>query len=340
MGYTVEPLKDEQELMAQMTTPSEKVRDAVASMDGEVMILGVGGKMGPTIAELLMKSGAKEVIGVSRFPKPGPQEYLDRVGVTTVKCDLLERDGLAKLPDVPNIILAAGFKFGATGKESLPWAMNTLLPGEVMQRFRNSRVVYISSGNVYRFTTIASGGASETDPVDPIGEYAQSRLGGERAVEFYADRHSTPSTIVRLFYSTELRYGIICDVVGKVFKRQPLNVTMGHVNQIWQGDAASYIAQCFPLCDSPAKTINLTGPEVLSVRDTARRAGELMGIEPVIEGQESATALLGNSTQIMDMMGQPAVSIDTIIQWASWWIEHGGTSLGKPTKFEVRDGRF
>jgi len=288
----------------------------------------------------LVRAGATKVVGVDLFTKPEPREYLNGIGVTTIKCDLLERSDLMKLPDIPNIILAAGFKFGATGNESLPWAMNTLLPGEVMQRFRNARIVYISSGNVYRFTTPASGGATEDDAVDPIGEYAQSRLGGERAVQFYADRHGTPSTIIRLFYATELRYGVIYDVVSKVFNRQPVDVTMGYVNQIWQGDAASYIVRCFSLCSSPAKVINLTGPEILSVREIAQRAGELMGVEPIIEGEESETALLGNPAQIIKLMGPPSVSPDTIIQWVSWWVEHGGTSLGKPTKFEVRNGKF
>lgn len=339
-AFTLEPLQTEEALMAQMTAPSPEVREAIANTDGDIMVLGVGGKMGPTIAQLLVRAGARKVIGVDLFPNPGPQEYLDRIGVRTMKCDLLDPQGLASLPDVPNIILAAGFKFGATGKESLTWAMNTLLPATVMQRFPSSRIVYISSGNVYRFVPATGDGASETDPVEPIGEYAQSRLGGERAVQFYSDRSGTPSAIVRLFYATELRYGIMHDIATKVWSGKPVNLTMGRVNQIWQGDAASHIVRCFPLCESPARILNLTGPEVLSVKEIALRVGELTGVAPILEGTESDTALLGNASEIVNLMGPPRVPPDTIIQWVTWWVMHGGSSLGKPTKFEVRDGRF
>ena len=202
---TVSPIENEAALIAQMTTPSPEVVEAVSQIDGEIMILGVGGKMGPTLAELLVKAGAKGVVGVDLFPNPALREYLESVGVRTLQCDLLDEQALQGLPAMSNILLMAGFKFGATGKESLTWAMNTMLPARVMQRFPESRIIDISSGNVYRYTEVQKGGAAEFDPVDPIGEYAQSRLGGERLIQFLSTQNNTPVTIVRLFYATELR---------------------------------------------------------------------------------------------------------------------------------------
>ena len=337
---TFPPIENEAALIAQMTTPSPEVKEAVSQIDGEIMILGVGGKMGPTLAELLVKAGAKGVVGVDLFPNPGLREYLESVGVRTLQCDLLDEQALQGLPTMSHILLMAGFKFGATGKESLTWAMNTMLPARVMQRFPESRIIYISSGNVYRYTEVQKGGAAESDPVDPIGEYAQSRLGGERLIQFLSAQNNTPVTIVRLFYATELRYGIILDVATKIKNRVPIHIEMGHVNQIWQGDSNAYIARCFPLCASPAKTINLTGSEILSVREIAERLGALMGVAPVFEGTESDTALLGDPTEIMERFGPPSVSPSTIIEWVAGWVMHGGGTLGKPTKYDSRTGKF
>lgn len=337
--FTAPLLKSEEALDDKLSEPTPQVVEAVSKLDGNVMILGVGGKMGPTIARMLVRAGKEDVLGVDLFPKPGPQEYLERVGVKTIKCDLMDGDAVAALPEAAHVLLMVGFKFGATGNEALTWAVNAYLPAKLMERFPGSRTVYVSSGNVYKFTSIGSG-AKETDPVEPIGEYAMSRLAGERLVEFCSRRNDTPTCIARLFYATELRYGIICDVATKVHNREPIDVTMGHVNQIWQGDAAGYFLQLFPLCDSPAKVINMTGLQVLAVRDLATRVGELMGLEPLLVGEESETALLGDSSQLADLLGPPPTPLDHVIEWVAWWVMHDMPTLGKPTKYERRDGKF
>ena len=334
------PIETEDQLIDTMSEPSPEVSEAVSAIDGGIMILGIAGKMGPSLGVLLVRAGAKEVIGVSRFSNPADRDALDAAGIRTLRCDLLDDEGLRQLPEVAHIVLMAGHKFGATGNEPLTWAMNTMLPAKVMQRFPEARIVYVSSGNVYRFTAVDSGGATESDPVEPIGEYAQSRLGGERLVEFYAKKNGTPVSIVRLFYATELRYGIVLDIAQRIWEGQPVDLTMGHANQIWQGDANAYLARCFPLCESPARVLNLTGPETLRVRDLAAQLGQLMGREPILVGEEAETALLGNAQQLFGHLGPPVTSASQIVEWVAAWVMKGGPTLGKPTKYEARDGKF
>ena len=334
------PLRSEAELMAQMTAPTAAVCDAVQALDGPIMVLGVAGKMGPTLAELLVRAGAKRVIGVSRFSSPESRRYLDGVGVETVACDLLDDAAVAKLPDAPYLFLLAGFKFGSSGAPSLNWAMNTLVPAKLMERFPDSRMVYVSSGNVYRFMPVDGSGADENAPLGPVGEYAESRLGGERLVEYYAERQGTPTLIVRLFYATELRYGIILDIAAKVKEGTPIDLAMGYANQIWQGDACDMLARSFPLCASPAGVINLTGTDTLSVRAVAEALGERLGVAPVFTGEPEATALLGDATRYVETFGPPRVPPAQIIEWVAWWVKHEGSTLGKPTKYESRTGDF
>lgn len=338
--FGVDPTGTEEALIERMTEPSRAVVEAVSQIDGEMMILGIAGKMGLTLGELLVRAGAKGVIGVSRFSNPADRDILERKGIRTVKCDLIDDEGLRRLPEAGHIVLMAGHKFGATGNEPLTWAMNTLLPAKVMQRFPESRIVYVSSGNVYCFKHVKAGGAVESDPVEPIGEYAQSRLGGERLVQFYSSQNGTPVVIVRLFYATELRYGIILDIAQRIWNREPIDLTMGYANQIWQGDANAYLARCFPLCESPARMLNLTGPETLSVRELAIQLGGLMGVEPVFEGEEEDTALLGNAGALFDLLGPPKVTAAEIVEWVAAWVMRGGATLGKPTRYEARDGKF
>ncbi len=331
--FTVEPIETEAALMEKMSEPSPEVVEAVSQIDGEVMILGVAGKIGPTLGRMLVRAGAKGIIGVDRDQTEAP-------GIQMVQCDLLDEEGLRQLPDAGHIFLLAGLKFGSTDNQALTWAMNTMLPARVMQRFPKSRIVYVSSGNVYRYAAVDSGGATESDPVEPIGEYAESRLGGERLVEFLSEQNSTPVAIIRLFYATELRYGIILDIAQKVWNRTPVDLTMGHVNQIWQGDVCAYLARSFAFCESPAQVINLTGAETLSVRELALQLGSLMGKEPILEGKESETALLGNTQEMVRRLGPPKVGPREIVEWAAWWMMHGGATLGKPTKYESRTGKF
>jgi nucleoside-diphosphate-sugar epimerase len=333
-------IETEEELIARMTQSSPEVTSAITKIHGDIMLLGAAGKMGPTLAELLIKAGAKCVLGVSRYSNKLHRQYLDSVGVTTIQCDLMEENELKALPDVEHILLLAGHKFGSTGNEPLTWAMNSLLPAKIMQRFPHSNIVYVSSGNVYKFCQVSSGGSRESDALEPVGEYAQSRLAGERVVQYYSQRNQTPVTILRLFYATELRYGIILDIAQKIKVRTPIDLTMGYVNQIWQGDANAYLARCFPLCQSPPRVLNLTGAEILSVRQIAERLGAIMRIEPLFKGQESETALLGNSRALFQLLGTPTVSPSQIAEWVAHWVIQENPTLNKPTKYEARNGKF
>ena len=332
-------IETEEQLIAQLTTPGAAVIRAAEALDGPVVILGAGGKMGPTLAELLARAGA-EVVAVSRFSQPGIREYLQGAGVGTVAADLMEEGALQSLPDAGQVLLLAGHKFGSSGNPAATWAVNAELPGRVVARYRDARVVYVSSGNVYPFSEPGRGGSRETDPVGPVGEYAQSRLGGERLAEHAALKHGAALLTVRLFYATELRYGIIRDIAGRVHAGEPVDLTTGHVNQIWQGDANAWLARSFPLCSNPPEVLNMTGPEVLPVRGIAVAAGAEMGRQPVFAGSEAQTSLLGNAGRLIERLGPPEIAVETMIRWTARWVERGGRSLGMPTKYEVRSGRF
>lgn len=332
-------LKTTQELIHQMTTPWSEAEKIIADINSEIMILGIGGKMGPTLAEMIIRAGGK-VIGVDIFPDENIQKYLEQIGVKTIKCDLFSDEQLTKIPDIENIFLMVGTKFGATGNEPFTWAINSYLPGKLMERFKNSHIVYVSSGNVYKFIPIKSKGSKEIDEIEPIGEYAMSRLGAERIVAYLSTRNQTSTCIVRLFYATELRYGVIHDIATKIRDGIPIELGMGYFNQIWQGDACDYLIKCLSLCTAPATTINLTGPELLSIREVSTKLGDLMGIKPKLVGAESDTALVGDASELFKKFGMPAISADQIINWVAYWVMHGGESLGKPTKFEKRDGKF
>ena len=333
-------ITSEEALIDQMTKPSRAVTRAVAALDGDVLILGVGGKMGPTLAELLVRAGARRVIGVSRYSDGKVRTRLEEAGVETIQADLLKEEDLARLPDAPYVLFLAGFKFGATGNSPMTWAMNAWLPGRIMQRYAASRVIYVSSGNVYAYTPVTTGGSDEEAGIGPVGEYAQSRLGGERIAEHHCVEQGTPLLIVRLFYATELRYGIMHDLGRKIHEDVPIDLAMGHVNQIWQGDANSYLARMFPFCSSPATILNLTGPDVLSVRSVSEMLGRQLERKPRFTGQESETALLGDARRLFDILGKPEMPAEKIADWVAHWIGTGGRSLDKPTGYESRTGRF
>ncbi len=333
-------ITNEELLIDRMTAPSPRVVEAVSELDGDVVILGVGGKMGPTLAELLVRAGARRVIGVSRFSDAKVRTYLESVGVETIQADLLDETDLARLPDAANVLFLAGFKFGATGNTPMTWAMNAWLPGRIMRRYAGSRIIYVSSGNVYAYSSIEGGGSNEDAEIGPVGEYAQSRLGGERIAEHLCVEQGTPLLIARLFYATELRYGIIHDLARKIHHGVPIDLAMGHVNQIWQGDANSYLARMFPFCSSPATILNMTGPDTLSVREMARALGRRLESEPLFMGNESETALLGDAHRLFDRLGEPEIPIERIADWVAHWIRIGGRSLDKPTGYESRAGSF
>jgi nucleoside-diphosphate-sugar epimerase len=334
--------RNEQELEELLSRPNEADMAAARELGGDLLILGVAGKMGPSLAVRARRAApaGMRVIGVSRFSSEANRRLLEDAGVETISADLLDEDTLPRLPDVPNVIHMAARKFGSTGDESPTWAMNAYLPARVAERFRASRIVAFSSGNVYPLSPIAQGGSVETSDLVPVGEYAMSAVARERLLTHVSKTHGTPMAILRLNYAVETRYGVLLDIGTRVFERKPIDLGMGCANVIWQGDANSICLRSFAHCASPPFVLNLTGPETLSVRWIAKRFGEILGVEPVFEGEERTTALLNNAARSFRLFGYPSVSADELIEWTANWIGSGGRTLGKPTHFEARDGKF
>jgi hypothetical protein len=334
-----------QELEERLSRPSAADVSAMAALDGDLLILGAGGKMGPSLAHRARRATEqaqvnKRIIAVSRFDDAGLRSQLSSRNIETIACDLLEPGALAKLPVVKNVIFMAARKFGTTGSEHLTWAMNTFLPGLVAEHFRDSRIVAFSTGNVYALSAPGRGGAVESDQVAPQGEYAQSALGRERMFEYGSNCWGTPVTILRLNYAVELRYGVLVDIALAVFERRPIDLRMGFVNVIWQGDANSWCLRSFPHCQSPPLVLNVTGPETLSVRSIAHEFGRKFGIQPIFEFEETDTALLSNATRAHQLFGCPMVTAGEVVGWLADWVLSRGPMLNKPTHFEARDGKF
>ena len=328
-----------------LSEPTPAVVEAVRALEGDLILLGVGGKMGPTLARMARRAldlaGLdRTVYGVSRFSSPGLADELNRHGVKTLSCDLLDAEAVGRLPRVPNVIYMAGRKFGSAGAEPLTWAMNTYVPSLVAEHFRDASIVAFSTGNVYPFTSVASGGPTESDPVGPVGEYAQSVLGRERIFEYFSQRYGTRGVILRLNYAVELRYGVLLDVARKVHDRRPIDLRMGHANIIWQRDANAVTLQAFSIAASPPTILNLTGPEIVSIRQIAEAFGQRFGIEPIFEHEAAPTALLNNAARCHALFGRPTVPIDQLIDWTTHWLTIDGPTHEKPTHFEQRDGRF
>ena len=335
---------DEPALEAELSEPTPETIAAMKDPGGDLVVLGVGGKMGPSLARLAVRSLAAagrdaRVIGVGRFSKPGLRDQLERDGIATIVRDLLDRDAVRSLPDAPNVVLMAGRKFGTTGDAARTWATNVLVPTLVAERFRDSRIVSFSTGNVYPLWPTASEGPTETDPVEPIGEYAQSALARERILEFHAARHDTSMTILRLNYAVEPRYGVLRDLADRVHSGAPIDLGMGWVNLIWQRDANAIALRALHRCANPPLVLNLTGPK-LSVRRLAERLGERWGMAPRFAGTEAASALLSNPRRCVTIFGPPPVDIEGMIDRVASWEEAGGRSLNQPTHFEEREGRF
>jgi nucleoside-diphosphate-sugar epimerase len=321
--------------------PARVLIDELTSVDGDIMVLGVGGKMGPTVAGLAKNAAPqKRVIGVARFSEPGLKESLETRGIETIACDLMNEDELAALPKIKNIIFMAGRKFGAEGDLALTWAMNAHVPALVAQAFPHSRIIAFSTGCVYPFVPVSGRGATEDVPPDPPGEYAQSCVGRERMFEYFSKKLGTPGRLYRLNYAIDMRYGVLHDIARKIVARKPVDVTMGHVNLIWQGDAAAQALRCLPRCTIPTSPINVSGPEILSVRTLAQQIGARLGIEPIVTGTENATAWITDTSEALRLFGPPVIDTDRMIAWTADWIARDQPSLDKPTKFEVRDGRY
>jgi hypothetical protein len=339
-------IKTESELEELLSRPDEETAAAMATLDGDLLILGVGGKMGPSLARLARRAidqaGVKKrVIAVARFTNGDLPAALAAHGIETIACDLLDRSALDKLPDIPNVVFMAARKFGTSGEEHLTWAMNTYLPGLVAERYRNSRIVAFSTGNVYPLRPLSEGGAAETTPVSPVGEYAQSALGRERMFEYGSTRWGTPVTVLRLNYAVELRYGVLVDIGRAVFERRPVDLCMPRVNVIWQRDANAWCLRSFAHCQSPPLALNITGPETLSVREVALEFGQHFGIEPTfVSSTEGSSALLSDVSKARRLFGSPTVQPKEMIEWIANWIRDGGAMLNKPTHFQTRDGKF
>ncbi len=333
------------ELESRLSEPTGGVVQALGSLRGDIVILGAGGKMGPSLARMARRASdaagvKRRIIAVSRFSNQALVAELKDNGVEPIPCDLLDEQAVARLPEAPNVVYMAGIKFGTTGNEPMTWALNAFLPGVACRRYRSSRFVAFSSGNVYGLVPASSRGSLETDELCPAGEYAWSVLGRERIFQHFSASAGTPVVLIRLNYACELRYGVLVDIAQRVRDGRPVSLAMGWLNTIWQADANAMALQAFSQAAAPARILNLTGPETLRVREVAEKLGRIMGRPVSFEGQESDSALLSDSRAAHGLFGLPAVTADTLLEWVAEWVRRGGASLGKPTHFESRDGRF
>jgi nucleoside-diphosphate-sugar epimerase len=336
MEFTSETLDE------RMSQPAQADIDFMRRLPGDVLILGAGGKMGPSLAQLARRASdaagtARRVIAVSRSQSKETDRLFARWHIDSVACDLLDRDQLSRLPECPNVVFLAGRKFGSAENQPLTWATNVLLPALAAERYARSRIVALSSGNVY---PLAAGPVDERTQPAPVGEYAQSVLGRERMFQFYSAKNGTSVTLVRLNYAIDTRYGVLLDIGQRVWEGRPVNLAMGRVNVIWQGDANSMCLRALELASSPPFPLNLTGPDVLRVGWIAERFGQALGREPVVEGVEAETALLSDASLACRLLGPPRVGPKEMIEIIARWIRAGQPTFNKPTHFEVRDGRF
>jgi nucleoside-diphosphate-sugar epimerase len=324
-----------------LSRPSPAVIDDLDRLDGDVLVLGAGGKMGPSLARLARRAAPdKRVVAVARFSEPGLRDALGGHGIETIAADLLDRAAVDRLPLLANVVFMAGRKFGADGELPLTWAMNVHVPAIVAERFRGSRIVAFSTGCVYPFAAVADGGSTEETPLDPPGEYAISCVGRERMLEYFSRLHGTPGRLFRLNYAIDLRYGVLHDIARKVRDGASIDLAMGYVNVIWQGDACAQALRCLVHCTTPTSPINVSGAQTLSVRRLAEDFGERLGRAPVLVGTEAPTAWLTNTAKAQRLFGAPLVPLSAVMDWVADWVARDRPSLGKPTKFESRDGRY
>lgn len=338
-------IANEEQLEEILSDPGGKVSELFSRLDGDIMFLGIGGKIGPTLALMAKracdKAGVKKrIVGVSKFESVEHLEKIRGFGIETIQGNLLDMNFIKSLPFMKNVYFLAGMKFGSVDNLPLTWAVNSFLPAMVAEHFKESRIVAFSTGCVYALVPVASGGSVESDMPVPVGEYAQSCLGRERMFEYGSKKYNTPVSLIRLNYSVELRYGVLVDIALKVKNNQPVDLTMGYFNVLWQGDVNDFVLRSIELADSPARVLNLTGTGILSVKEVALQFGKLFDIEVNFTGREAETALLSNPALAYDLLGHPEVSIGQVIDWIAGWLKEGGKISGKPTHFEVRDGRY
>lgn len=337
-------IESESQLVTMLAQPSDALVEYMAELDGDIVILGIAGKMGVSLGQLaraaIEKAGVrKSVYGVARFSDPKARDHLESAGVKTVKCDLLDRIEIAKLPKIPNVLFMAGRKFGTGGDEPLTWAMNTLVPANVADHFRDSNIVAFSTGCVYPLARVTSPPVEST-PVAPIGEYAQSCLGRERIFEYASDVWKTPVCLYRLNYAIDLRYGVLHDIATKIWHDQPVDNSVRAFNVIWQGDANDHALRCLAHCTSPANILNVTGPETLDTESVAFQLGELLNKPVRFTTKPSELSYLSDSSKTQKLFGVPRITAEQLIRWQAHWVKIEGRSLGKPTHFEISDGAY
>ncbi|MGW0806475.1 NAD-dependent epimerase/dehydratase family protein [Nonomuraea sp. NPDC002799] len=333
------------ELDERLARPSDALIDDLSRLDGDILILGAGGKLGPSLVRLALNAtraggSGRQVIAVSRFSEPGLARALAEEGVTVAPADVADDRALRELPDAPNVVFLVGAKFGTQGHEHATWFTNTYLPGRVAERYKDSRIAALSTGNVYPLVPVTSGGSTEDSPVGPVGDYAMSCLGRERVLTHFSETHGTPMSLLRLNYAVELRYGVLVDLAQKVLAGEPIDLGTGQVNVVWQGYANEVTLRSLALAAAPPAVLNVTGPELISVRQAAIALGAELGKDPVFTGEEAPTALLSNAGHCHRLFGYPELTPAELIEHTARWVRDGGPLLGKPTKFERRDGRF
>ena len=340
-----ETIRDVEQLEELLSRPTPEVIETFGRLDGDLIVLGVGGKIGPSLARMAKRASdaadrPRRIIGVARFSTAGLEEQLRSQGIDTVRSELLEREQLAALPDAPNVLYLAAMKFGTSGQEATTWARNVYLPGMICERYGHSRIVAYSTGNVYPLTPVERGGSVESDPPGPVGEYAMSCLGRERMFAYFSQMLGTPVALVRLNYANEMRYGTLVDLAQRVMAGEPIDLRMGHFNAIWQGDNNVMTLRAFDHASSPPMVLNVTGAQTLSVRRVAEEFGRLLQKPVRFVGSESPDALLSNASKAYGLFGRPRVSEEQLIRWVADWQQRGGPTLNRPTHFEARDGRF
>lgn len=340
-----EIIHTEEELDEVLTRPSPALVEFIRTIKSPLLLLGVGGKMGPSLAVRARRAAEEagyplEIIAVSRFSDQTLRRRLEAHEIRTIACDLMDSASLRALPEAENIIYLVGLKFGTSQNPAATWAVNTLAPANVCRRFPQGCIAALSSGSIYPLTPVRNGGASENEPLTPLGEYSNACVARERIFEYFSGQNGTPIALMRLFYAVELRYGVLVDIAQKVYTDQPVDLTMGYLNCIWQGDANDLILRSLALARTPPQAYNLTGPGVYSVRELALKFAELMGRRANLIGREADSALLGNPARLSALLGEPAMPLETMMGWIASWIQNEGRLLGKPTHFEVRDGRY
>jgi nucleoside-diphosphate-sugar epimerase len=338
-------IRDVAHLEDLLSEPSPGVIDTVAKLDGDYIVLGIGGKMGPTLARMIRRAAEaagvkRRIVGVSRFSTPELPGQLKSYGIEPLSCDLLDPEALDTLPELPNVVYMASMKFGTTGQQSRTWAMNTFLPGTVARKFRHSKIVAFSTGNIYPMAPVYSGGCTEEVDPAPNGEYGMSALGRERVFEHFSRTLNIPMAIIRLNFAVEMRYGVLIDMAEKIWRGAPVDLAMGNLNAIWQADANAMTIEAFDHVSTPPLLLNLTGPEILSVRACSEELARLMGKAASFVGSESGTAFLSNAQRCLQLFGYPRATPKQILAWTADWVSRGGQTLGKPTHFETRDGKY